>query len=138
MIDERIRRAGEALRAAPVSTPPLERLLQQHRRRIRVLTLGGAIVATAVLVVLFVFGGGGPHPSTRVDVGPAATAPPTSLPKPPIPASRGPAGLWPTAKPGPIYAISRLAANFWVSIKEIKQAPDFTQIIDASYQEKVM
>jgi NitT/TauT family transport system substrate-binding protein len=42
-----------------------------------------------------------------------------------------------SAKPGPIYDVSRLAANFWISIKQISKAPNFSQIIDSSYLQKM-
>ena len=42
-----------------------------------------------------------------------------------------------SAKPGPIYDIAKLSANFWLRSKIIRHLPDYAQIIDTSYMEKM-
>lgn len=37
------------------------------------------------------------------------------------------------AKPGPIYTIAKLSAQFWLRSKIIRHLPDYSQIIDTSY-----
>jgi NitT/TauT family transport system substrate-binding protein len=38
-----------------------------------------------------------------------------------------------SARPGAIYGISRQSAAFWLSIKKISKAPDYSRIIDSSF-----
>jgi NitT/TauT family transport system substrate-binding protein len=42
-----------------------------------------------------------------------------------------------SAKPGPILVIAKASANFWLSSKIIRHLPDYSQIIDSSFMEKM-